>query len=59
MSDKSPLCFPLGPLSKYLRSQINVEYTFCDTRILIQESIPNNFVNPSAPAKVPEIVEMR
>ena len=59
MTDKSPLCFPLGRLSQFLRSEIIVEYTFNDSRVLIREAIPEGFICPSAPSRVPLIEEMR
>ena len=59
MSGKSPLCFPLGRLSQFLRSEIIVEYTFSDSQVLIKEAIPEGFICPSAPSRVSEIEEMR
>ena len=58
-SDRNPLLFPSGKLTKYCRAAVRVEYDLTADGVSVRESLPPNFVDPSCPSDVPLIDQFR
>jgi len=49
----------MGPLTRFCRSVVDVEYVIGSDSISVRESLPPNYINPSCPAEVSLIQEFR
>ena len=50
---------PLGPLTRYVRTELKTEFELTTNGLEVRESIPPNFVSDSTPADVSLLTEYR
>ena len=50
---------PLGPMTRYARTQLQTEFELTPDGLVVRESIPPNFISDAVPADVSLLTEYR